>query len=215
MTDTESKFSAKEPGFNDIKQVVISDVVDLWRKASLAMIDTQSAQNKLKNVIEKFITARKRAKKFKCSINEDWFDKLFDLSRCWCEILETVGTYRAKLLCTCKFGDRIPQKEIKFLKDQRSCKKMILSESKDMVFNKHRQQVLAKTRNNAETDQEQPICSKRKKITDTPSAIFPTVLRPRKSNTSSIFDDSNDEIVANRRSLLKHLTWITILRLSK
>ena len=77
---------------------------------------------------------------------------------------------------------------------------MILSESKDMVFNKRRQQVLAKTRNNAETDQEQPICSKRIKITDIPIAIFPTVLRPGKSDTSSIFDDSDDEIVANRRS---------------
>ena len=69
-----------------------------------------------------------------------------------------------------------------------------------MVFNKHRQYVLAKTRNNAETDQKQPIYSKRIKITDTPSAIFPTVLRPRKSDTSSIFDDSDDEIIANRRS---------------
>ena len=31
--DTESKFSAKKPGFNDIKQVVISDDVDLWKKS--------------------------------------------------------------------------------------------------------------------------------------------------------------------------------------
>ena len=109
--DTESKFSAKRPGFNDIKQVAISDVVDLWRKASLAVIEAKGAQNKLKNVIEKFVTARKRAKKFKCSINEDWFDKLLDLCRCRCEILETVGTYRGKLLCTCKFDDRKPEKE--------------------------------------------------------------------------------------------------------
>ena len=77
---------------------------------------------------------------------------------------------------------------------------MILSESKDMAFNKHRQQALAKTRNNAETDQKQFICSKKINITDTPSTIFPTVLRPRKSDSSSIFDDSDDEIVANRRS---------------
>ena len=61
--DTESKFSAKRPGINDIKQVVISDVVNLWIKASLAVIETKSAQNKLKNVIKKFLTARKRAKK--------------------------------------------------------------------------------------------------------------------------------------------------------
>ena len=145
------------------------------------MIEARSAQNKINNVIEKFRTARKRAKKFKCSINEDWFVKLFDLSRCQCEILETVDTYRGKLLRTCKFDHRIPRKEIEFLKDQRSSKKIILSESKDMVLNKHRQQVHAITRNHAETDQEQPICSKKIKITDTPSAIFPAVLKPRKS----------------------------------
>ena len=110
--DTESKFSAKGPGFIDIEQVAISDVVDLWRKASLAVIKTKSAKNKLKNGIENFLTARKRAKKFQCSINEDWFDKLFDLSRCQCETLEIVGTNRGKLLCTCKFDDRIPEKEI-------------------------------------------------------------------------------------------------------
>ena len=109
--DTESKFSAKGPGFNFIKQVVISDVVDSWRKASLAVIEAKSAQNKLENVNENFLTARKQAKKFKCSINEDWFDKLFDLSRCRCEILETVGTYRGKLLCTCKFDERRPEKK--------------------------------------------------------------------------------------------------------
>ena len=87
LMDTESKFSAKGPAFNDIKQVVISDVVDLWRKSSFAVIEAKSAQNKPKNVIEKFLTLRKRAKKYKCSINEDWFDKLFDLSRCRCEII--------------------------------------------------------------------------------------------------------------------------------
>ena len=42
--------------------VVISDVVDLWRKASLAVIGAKSAQKKLKNVIEKFLTERKRVK---------------------------------------------------------------------------------------------------------------------------------------------------------
>ena len=99
LMDTESKFSAKEPGFNDIKQVVISDAVDLWRKASSVVIEAKSAQNKQKNVFEKFLTARKRAKKFKCSINEDWFDKLFDLSRYRCKILKTVGTYRGILRC--------------------------------------------------------------------------------------------------------------------
>ena len=37
-------------------------------------MDAKSAQNKLKNVIEKFLNPRKRAKKFQFSINEYWFD---------------------------------------------------------------------------------------------------------------------------------------------
>ena len=119
-------------------------MVDLWRKASVAVIEAKNARNKLKNVIEKFLTARKRAKKFKCSIVENFFDKLFDLSRCRCENLETVDTYRGKLLCTCKFDDRILEKEIDFLKDKRSSREMTLYESKDMVFNNNRQQILAK-----------------------------------------------------------------------
>ena len=168
LMDTESKFSAKEPEFNGIKQVVISDVVDLWRKASLAVIKAKSTQNKLNNVTEKFVTARKRAKKFKCSINEDWFSNLFDLSRFRCEILETIGTYRGNYYANVNLMTEYQKKKLEFLKDQRSSRKMILSESKDMVFNKRGQQVLAKTRNNAETDQEQLICSKRIKITDTP-----------------------------------------------
>ena len=53
------------------KQVVICDVVGLWRKASLAVVEAKSAQNKLKSVIEKFLIARKRAKKLQCSVNED------------------------------------------------------------------------------------------------------------------------------------------------
>ena len=102
-------------------------MVDLWIKASVAVIEEKNAQNKLKNVFEKFLTARKRANKFKCCVDEDWFYKLFDLSRCRCKNLETVDTYRGKLLCTCKFDDRILEKEIDFLKDKRSSREMILS----------------------------------------------------------------------------------------
>ena len=43
LMDTESKFSAKRPGFNGINQVVISGVVDLWRKASIVVIEAKSA----------------------------------------------------------------------------------------------------------------------------------------------------------------------------
>ena len=78
LIDTEPKFSRIPPGFNDIKELVMSDVVELWRKASLTVIEAKSIQKKLKNIHDKFACARKRTKKSKRTvINEDWFFKLY------------------------------------------------------------------------------------------------------------------------------------------
>ena len=71
LIDTEPKFLRIPPGFNDIKELVMSDVVESWRKASLIVIEAKSIQKKLKNIHDKFKCARKRAKKSKRTfINE-------------------------------------------------------------------------------------------------------------------------------------------------
>ena len=77
----------KKTTFNDLKDVVISDVVELWRKGSLPTIETKSIHKKLKMLHQRFEVATKSAKKRKHSIiSEDWLEKLFDLSKCWCDI---------------------------------------------------------------------------------------------------------------------------------
>ena len=78
----------------------MSDVVELWRKASLTVIEAKSIQKKLKNIHNKFTCARKRAKKSKRTfINEDWFFKLFDLSKCRCDIPDSYDIYSTKVNC--------------------------------------------------------------------------------------------------------------------
>ena len=77
-------------------------------------------------------------------ISEDWLEKLFDLSKCRCDIPDCFTTYKGKLFCNCKFDDRVPEKEISFLKDQRLSRKMILTSSKDVMFNKREMQVFVK-----------------------------------------------------------------------
>ena len=60
---TDIKFSKKIPTFNDVKDVVISDVVELWRKNSLPVIGAKSIHKKFKMLHQSFEVARKLAKK--------------------------------------------------------------------------------------------------------------------------------------------------------
>ena len=59
LINTEPKFSRIPPGFNNIQELVMSDIVKLWRKASLTVIEAKSIQKKLKNIHNKFTCARK------------------------------------------------------------------------------------------------------------------------------------------------------------
>ena len=51
---TDYKFSKTVPAFNHVKDVVISDVVDLWRKSSFPVIETKSMHKKLKELHQRF-----------------------------------------------------------------------------------------------------------------------------------------------------------------
>ena len=65
---TDTKFSKKIPTFNDVKDVVIRDVVDLRRKGSLPVIVAKSIHKKLKMLHQRYEVARKLAKKRQHSI---------------------------------------------------------------------------------------------------------------------------------------------------
>ena len=94
------------------------------------------------------------------------------------------------MLCNCEFDDRVPEKEVNFLKDQGLSRSMVLASSRDVVFTKHKMQAFAKLPKFSELSlDEHPTCSNKVKITDTPGdAVLPTLLMPRKSNDGSTGD---------------------------
>ena len=47
LNNTDPKFLKKIPGFNDIKNIVITDGVEIWRKASLPIIKSKTVHTKL------------------------------------------------------------------------------------------------------------------------------------------------------------------------
>ena len=67
----------------------------------------------------------------------------------------------------------------------------MLTSSKDTLFNKHKQMILAKTRKATEINPELPSRrKKKKKVSNDPDAILPTVLRPRNTD-NPLFQDDN------------------------
>ena len=192
LIDTKAKFSKTPPGFSDIKKIVISDIMNSWKRASLIVIET----NKL---VEKFSIAKKQVKKFKCSsINDAWLDELFDLSKCRYDIPSTYYTFRGKLLCKCDFDVRIPENEILFLKDQpEKCLYLLL---KIRISINASSRLLLKTRRRIETEYEQPTTSEIIKNLNAPVAIQPTVLPRCRSDNPFWGDDDNDDALVDQPS---------------
>ena len=86
---------------------------------------------------------------------------------------------------------------------------MMISASKDTLFNQHKQKTFAKKRKNIETDFEQPTCSKKVK-NNTPSCILSTVLRPRSSRSSSNFyigDESDNKDAVDLSTMSSLFPW--------
>ena len=128
LEDSDPKFSSKTPSFSDLKDSLVNDVTAVWNKASLPIVTRQRVSGQCKNLVTKFQAARKRAKRRKLNeVSEEWLQNLFDISKCKCPIEESSKLRNKKLLCSCDFKDRIPEKEVAFIKDQRSERKMIIS----------------------------------------------------------------------------------------
>ena len=187
LIDTDPNFEKVTPGYKDVKDVVVTDVRKLWKKASLPVIEPKSTQNKLKQLIDQFHAAKKRAKTAKRAVAtvEDWLEKLFDISKCRCDIVDDFPVSSGKLLCKCHFDHRIPEKEVLFLKDQRFARKMILTSSKDTQFNKKKQQALdkLKRRDTSEKDTEvasTSSCDGFRSRNQLDGVVLHSRLRPRK-----------------------------------
>lgn len=124
LTETNPKFLKKIPHYKDLKDQLLRDVVGVWNKACLPVLSKQRIEAKLKELIEKYNAARKKEmKRGGSEVNEEWLQNLFDISACKCSIPENPVVRYKKLLCSCELENRIPEKEIAFLKDHRKGRK--------------------------------------------------------------------------------------------
>ena len=72
LKETDSRFLKTLPGFLDVKQELVSDVVNIWFMAGLHVISEVRVIRKRKEVLNKFQAARKKAIKKKQEVKGAW-----------------------------------------------------------------------------------------------------------------------------------------------
>ena len=126
LRENSIKFERKLPVYNDVKEQLLEDVISLWKKSSLPVLSKIRTEAKIKDLIQKWKLALKRAMKSKSELKEDeWMSQLFDICKCKCKYDE-VKVHQGKVLCSCPFEDRVAGAEVEFLIDQRGNRKMML-----------------------------------------------------------------------------------------
>jgi len=87
LSDTDPQYFKKIPGFTDVKQNLTNDVTEIWNNAKLPILSKQRVKAMLKNLLDKFTAAQKRAKTRKqTEASENWLLDLFDIRKCKCSV---------------------------------------------------------------------------------------------------------------------------------
>ena len=72
LSDSNPRFVSKTPCFHDVKGYLVRDVVALWHKAGLPIVCEKRVATKLKETVNRYTAARKRAKNRVGKIEEEW-----------------------------------------------------------------------------------------------------------------------------------------------
>ena len=135
LSENSVKFQ-KARGYNDVRAQLLDDIIGFWVKSSLPILSRTRVETKLKEMLQKWKLASKKARKSKGDLtNCNWLNLLFDMCKCKCKY-EKVKVHQGKVLCSCSFEDRVPAVEIEFLMDQQGKREMMLGWSKDINFTK-------------------------------------------------------------------------------
>jgi len=122
--------SSKEPTIKEISEKVALDISAIWTKASLPTISHKRIRAHIISYHSKYKSLLKSVKNneisqhyqnvFKLFRNEAK-NKLFDISTCKCEVSS----------CCCEKSRKVPVQEQLFLHDQRTVRKMVISDTVD------------------------------------------------------------------------------------
>lgn len=116
--------NSKEATVHEISQIVVHKVEDIWRRASIPIVSTNRAMKILKDYHKKYMNLKKSShRKQSFQIKIDLFvneatKKLFDIAACKCVDFT---------ICACQKSHKVPKIEQTFLTDQRTTRKMAIS----------------------------------------------------------------------------------------
>ena len=116
--------------FNELKNLTIDKVIDLYKKVPQVTVTKERANNKLKGFLNDYSNAKKydkKSPKVKSFLGK--LQTLFDISSCKCPMQKkfTKGT----MICSCKPENKILETEFEFMSDQRGTRLMHLSPEVD------------------------------------------------------------------------------------
>lgn len=106
---------------SEVLPTVADRVMDIWKKSSIPVIPKKSVITKLVRYCKKCrgvskSSKRKNSKTVK-NFSKEAFDRLFDICTCRCKDLNN---------CCCKRELKVPAREVAFLEDQRTERKMMI-----------------------------------------------------------------------------------------
>ena len=183
LRENSIKFERKLPVYIDEKEQLLKDVISLWKKSSLPVLSKIRTEAKIKDLIQKWKLALKRAMKSKSELKKDeWMSQLFDICKCKCKYDE-VKVHQGKVLCSCPFEDRVAGAEIEFLIDQRGNRKMMLGWSKDLKFAKRAMEKISRMVKEPDTG---PPSTSGIKIRSSDTYLTATKMRKRSVASASV-----------------------------
>jgi hypothetical protein len=145
------KETKKEPTFAEIAEVVVDKLEDIWNKASIPVVSRKRIVKLLQTYHTKYVNL---LKPFKSRQNDSTYitkiqsfkdeasSRLFDIAACKCDLTSE------SVLCGCEKSRKVPAIEVPFLLDQRSARKMAISnidiiQTKKIQQNERRKQKVA------------------------------------------------------------------------
>ena len=116
--------------FQTIKNDIVSKLITIYEKVPQPTIKLKSVENKLKALVTKYDNIKKypyQSQTVKNFIEQAHY--LFNISYCTCQMKSEFA--RGLMICSCPAQFKILESEYEFIKDQRSGRKMVITDEID------------------------------------------------------------------------------------
>jgi hypothetical protein len=112
-------------GNQAVVQNIADNVMKIWQVASIPTVQRRTVINRINKIITTGSElSRSKTSKLKITKFINSFSQLLDICSCTCQL--TVNTDLSDATCICPKTNKVPQRELKFLHDQRTSRKMYI-----------------------------------------------------------------------------------------